>query len=75
MNTLNDDARQQAQNWSGQLGDLAAGLHTTTPPAASQADPALHNRLSALLARHLRRNSPQHLAARKLQANEFMAGS
>jgi hypothetical protein len=75
MNTLNETARQQAQDFSKQLGDLAAGLHTTTSPAAFQADPAFRSRLSALLARHLRRNSVQHLAARKLQANEFMAGS
>jgi hypothetical protein len=74
MNTLHETTRQQAQDLSRQLGDLAAGLHTTTP-AAFQADPALHNRLSALLARHLRRNSAPHLASRKLQANEFMAGS
>jgi hypothetical protein len=74
MNTLHETARQQAQDWSGQLGDLAAGLHTTTP-GAFQADPALRARLAALLARHLRRNSAPHLAAHKLTANEFMAGS
>jgi hypothetical protein len=74
MNTFHETTRQQAQDLSRQLGDLAAGLHTTTP-ATFQADPTLRARLSALLARHLHRNSPQHRAAHKLMANEFMAGS
>ena len=76
MNSLNDDATRQAQDWSRRLGDLAARLGSGNPPTDfAEADPALHVRLSSLLARHLHRNSPQQQAATKLRANEFMSGS
>ncbi len=81
MNTINDDsARQQAQDWSRQLGELAAGLQTGKPQTdfaqvAGEADPtSLRTRLPTLLARYLHCNSAQQHAEHKLKANEFMSG-
>ena len=81
MNTSNDDAtRQQAQDWSSQRGALAAGLQPGKPQTdvargLIEEDPVHPTRLPTLLARRLRRNSPQQQAAQKLKANLRMAGN
>jgi hypothetical protein len=81
MNASNDDAtRQQAQNWSSQLGDLAGRLQMEKPQpdlarGLVEEDPVHPTRLPTLLARYLHRNSPQQLTAHKLKANLFMAGN
>ncbi len=80
MNPINDATRQQAQDWSRQLGDLAARPQTgNQQPVLARGlieqDPLHPTRLPALLVRHLHRNSVQQQAANKLKANLFMAGN
>jgi hypothetical protein len=64
MNASNDDTtRQQAQDWSSQLGTLAAALQLGKPQTdfaqlGFEAAPAHGTRMAGLLGRHLHRNSP-----------------
>jgi hypothetical protein len=73
MNTLNDNnlARQQAQDWSSHLGNLAAERspidgHDTPIPFPS--------RLAALLDHFRHRHQIREHAVDKLRAHEFMMG-
>jgi hypothetical protein len=78
MNPLNetDVARGQARNWSGRLGNLAAGNSAARPRAAplrldtlsSAFPPCLSAILNHLRQRHQRRQQ----AAEKLRAQEFV---
>jgi hypothetical protein len=80
MNTFYDATRQQAQDRSRRLGDLAARLQPDTPQTdfpqdAVDGSPAnFSTRLPTLLARYLHRNSAQRHEEQKLKANEFMFG-
>jgi hypothetical protein len=68
MNPLDPDpVRQQARNFSAQLGELSA----TRPQEELQ--PAM--RLSEVLAQLLQRAKVQRHAEHKLKASEFMARS
>lgn len=72
---INPTTRQQASNWSAQLGELSAGISPTKQqaapgPSGGSTAPA---RISSLVKHLLRRTPAQDHAERKLLANEFMA--
>ncbi len=76
MNPLDAEARQQARNFSAQLGQLSAGLPTTRPQEnlPNRASSPLASRLHAILARLLPRTPAQEHAEKKLLANKFLVG-
>ena len=75
MNPLIDPNifRQQARQWSAQLGELSGQRPTRLQPGPVQAAGHPSTRLSSILSVFLQRSSARENAADKLKANEFMA--
>jgi hypothetical protein len=81
MNPLtdNDTARQDARDWSGRLGHLAAELpapsHAGILPQFQTASPAAFPTRLSLILDHLRQGRQrQEHAADQLRAQEFLSG-
>jgi hypothetical protein len=81
MNPLNDNdtARQDARNWSGRLGYLAAEAPAPSPAGIlhqfQTVPPASPTRLSAILEQIRQRRQRQEHAADQLRAQDFLMGS
>jgi hypothetical protein len=75
MNPLIDPntLRQQARQWSAQVGELSGQLPTRLQPNPIQEAGHPSTRLSSILAHLLQRSGARENAADKLKANEFMA--
>jgi len=77
MNTMStfEQARQQAQNWSTRLGELAGGV-SQNRQRLNLGQPAgpTPSRLSAVLAHLLQRSRAKERATYNLKAREFIMG-
>jgi hypothetical protein len=77
MNPSDDlNSRQQATNFSAQLGELSAGVSPNIPPVNldQTTTRSAPTRLSTILGHLARRPTRQEDARRTLMANEFMSG-